>query len=870
MVQKKTLAISVASIVLVAGLSANAAFRSSSTGKGVAKPAPPAICVDVPATNTPCVETDDSAEYGDVLNLKNKAAASTLAKADIDALGLTIPASVNLNNADTIAYLNDKLNAGIASGNTPNPKKVSDISSIITGATLANVNLWVIGQAASGDDSYSITSTVLNNAGCEASLLADIDTNASTLDSNISSSGLSTSPSVTAVQNWATTTAGFATGVSYQDVLDATDSSDGGWTIADFKAASKKGYSKTSADRILYSEAKGGTYTAFCTAEVSSASACTELTKTQFNTAKAGVGLMNNKIAKVNAGTLTQADLTDLNLSFDDIGDPLQAWQLNYLETVLATASGTTKADWQTTLTNYTTAATHQFYLTNVALPKVSNNTLTQADLGSSGIDYSGIDSSLSDWQIDYLETVLATAAGTTKANWQTTVTGYSKTAASAWYLKKIADSSATSGDYAASNTTINLLKDAGVDSGLSALAGSCSNGTNSVAGIACKTLGITTAALGSSTTTALASKVRSHTFSSTPTAAEMRDLLTEASGFPSGTTYASVSTATGAGWTAADYKTALSNGGWDSSSGDKTKFASCKTSTAGDAAPAGTCSLSETEWDAVAAAPSDLSISWNSSMLSAFTIAANDGDGGISSFKGCDGWRNRALAQANKSGYSIEYSFSSTPSSFSSLSINSSTGRMSYTVASQSAASATNVTIVAKAKKNGVAHKTATKTVSVTAVNKTSNGSTWTLVRADGTHHTSVVQNNVRNINACPAGYEMATSSSDLTNARNMGMGAWSSSTWTQPSSHQFDSCGQTTLATCNTAGVTGWDHVALVYGKNSSNKACLVFENSGRNTSRTLAPDDGTCADHSIGTSGWCVVNYICKRTASTKLWP
>lgn len=432
MVQKKTLAISLASIVLVAGLSANAAFRSSSTGKGVAKPAPPVICVDVPATNTPCVETDDSAEYGDVLNLKNKAAASTLAKADIDALGLTIPVSVNLNNADTIAYLNSKLNANIASGNTPSPKKVSDISSLITGATTANVNLWVIGQAAAGG-SYTITSAVLNNAGCEASLLADINTTASTLNSNIGSSNLSTSPSVTAVQNWATTTAGFGTGVSYQDVLDATDSGNGGWSIADFKAASTKGYSKSSADKSLYDDAMGASYTVHCRAEIDNSSAsCTDLTKAQFSSAKTGSALLATKKTKAAAGTLTLADLTSLGLTTTTLGGSPTAYELDYLMSLLDTSSSATKADWQSTITStYTAAKAAKWKISQIAAGDSEHPTsgLTIAMLEAAGMTsgaHTTVGASLAVLKTNITTSGLTTSSnGTAIDNWVTKAAGF-------------------------------------------------------------------------------------------------------------------------------------------------------------------------------------------------------------------------------------------------------------------------------------------------------------------------------------------------------------------------------------------------------------------------------------------------------------
>ena len=370
MLSKKALIASAAGLVLAAGFAAQADFRSSSTGKGVAKPVPPALCVGVPATNTPCVETDDAAEYGDILSIKNKAAASpsTLTKSDINGLGISIPSSVDLDNADTIAYLASKLNANIATGNTPNPKKTSDIQSIITGATDAKVNLWVIGQAAAGSSSYTLSASVLSDAGVAASILVDVDTTISNLNANVGSSGLSSSPSVTQVEDWITTAAGFQSGTSYQDVLTATDSSNG-WSTSDFKAASKKGYTKVSADKSLYDDAKGSTYTPHCRAEIDdSSAACTDLTKTQFTSAKDGSALLATKKTKSAAGTLTLADLTELGLTTTTLGASPTDYDLEFLMSLLDNSASATKADWQSTITNdFTTTKASKWKLAQIA-----------------------------------------------------------------------------------------------------------------------------------------------------------------------------------------------------------------------------------------------------------------------------------------------------------------------------------------------------------------------------------------------------------------------------------------------------------------------------------------------------------------------
>ena len=368
MLSKKALIASTAGLVLAAGFAAQADFRSSSTGSGVAKPVPPAICVGDPATNEPCVITDDSADYGDVLSIKNKAAAGTLSKSDIEGLGLSISGSVDLDDADTIAYLRSKLNAAIPSGNTPNPKSSSDILSTINGATDANVNRWVIGQAAAGESGYAITNAVLNGAGVDVSILANVDTTISNLDSNITSSGFSSSPSVTQIEDWITTTAGFHSSQSYQDVLTATNSTND-WSIADFKAASKKSYTKAAADKLLYDDAKGSSYTVHCRAEIDdSTAACTDLTKTQFNSAKTGSALLATKKTKAANGTLVLADLTELGLTTTTLGASPTDYDLDYLMSLLDTTSSATKSDWQSTITNdFTTTKASKWKLAQIA-----------------------------------------------------------------------------------------------------------------------------------------------------------------------------------------------------------------------------------------------------------------------------------------------------------------------------------------------------------------------------------------------------------------------------------------------------------------------------------------------------------------------
>jgi hypothetical protein len=275
----------------------------------------------------------------------------------------------------------------------------------------------------------------------------------------------------------------------------------------DWQTASALGYELASDDAALWTQANNGSVSAAaCDAEFPGRD-CNQLTKSGFENAKSANALLSAKIAKVTAGTLTQADLlTDLGLSLSAsaLTSPLAAWQVDYLETLLPTGANTTKTDWQTVLDNYSAAS------------------------------------------------------------------------ASAWYLWKIASSSATSGTYAAANATTNLFTTAGAAGAVTAL-------------------GVTNSQI--------AANIRASGFSAAPSTTAMNDFLTEARGFADGTSYASVSGALGNGWSLSNFLTASGNGGWTQSGTDKTAFDSCLSDTGSATGGASTCQASGAEWTAIAAA---------------------------------------------------------------------------------------------------------------------------------------------------------------------------------------------------------------------------------------------------------------------------
>ena len=161
----------------------------------------------------------------------------------------------------------------------------------------------------------------------------------------------------------------------FNNIDDATSGrvpalSAGYTSFSDWQTALALGYDLATDDATLWTQANNGSVSAAaCDAEFPGRS-CNQLTKSSFENAKLSNALLTAKIAKVNAGTLTQADLlTDLSLTLSSstLSSPLSAWQLDYLESVLPTGNNTTKADWQTTLNNYSAASASAWYLWKIA-----------------------------------------------------------------------------------------------------------------------------------------------------------------------------------------------------------------------------------------------------------------------------------------------------------------------------------------------------------------------------------------------------------------------------------------------------------------------------------------------------------------------
>ena len=187
-----------------------------------------------------------------------------------------------------------------------------------------------------------------------------------------------------------------------------------------WQTASDLGYEINATDAALWGEANDGSVSAAaCDAEFPGKT-CNQLTKASFENAKSANALITAKIAKVNANTLTSADLlTDLGLSVASsaLSSPILTWQLRYLETVLGTSNSTTKSDWQTTLDNYSTETASKWYVYQIATSSDTSGTYatsnaTQALLDACSLSVSSANSALGPATDSQIASYIRSASG--------------------------------------------------------------------------------------------------------------------------------------------------------------------------------------------------------------------------------------------------------------------------------------------------------------------------------------------------------------------------------------------------------------------------------------------------------------------------
>ena len=171
----------------------------------------------------------------------------TLTKALIDNIVGLDTSSIDLTDSNVIDYLAGQF-ASLDSTTTTQP---SQLTSYVVGATATNVALWKIGKMVSDSTNHpssglseSLIDSAVGNSFSTSDVLAlDSTKTISTLRTALSSSGLGSSPTASAVQDWVGTHIGFASTTSFTAYLANTDSSN--FTLANWDSCYSSTYSTT-------------------------------------------------------------------------------------------------------------------------------------------------------------------------------------------------------------------------------------------------------------------------------------------------------------------------------------------------------------------------------------------------------------------------------------------------------------------------------------------------------------------------------------------------------------------------------------------------------------------------------------------------
>ena len=153
----------------------------------------------------------------------------TLTKALIDDIVDLDTSSIDLTDSNVIDYLALQFST-LESSTTTQP---SQLTSYVVGATATNVALWKIGKMVSDSTNHpssGLTEALIDNAignsfSTSDTLALDSTKTISTLRTALSSSGLGSSPTASAVQDWVGTHVGFASAASFTAYLANSDSS---------------------------------------------------------------------------------------------------------------------------------------------------------------------------------------------------------------------------------------------------------------------------------------------------------------------------------------------------------------------------------------------------------------------------------------------------------------------------------------------------------------------------------------------------------------------------------------------------------------------------------------------------------------------
>ncbi len=309
-------------------------------------------------------------------------------------------------------------------------------------------------------------------------------------------------------------------------------------------------------------------------------------------------------------------------------------------------------------------------------------------------------------------------------------------------------------------------------------------------------------------------------------------------------------------GWSQTNYELALgiTNSDWTNSSADSTQFVACLSSDHIATGGAGTCNTTLANWNLVGSS-STLAFTWDPAMPAVYTVASNN-----SAFRGCNVWRDKMSAIVNGGGgYTIRYSLQNVPATFSSLTVNSSTGIMSYDFNQQNNQAETNLVLVAEAVRDGAVWGQGTKTVRIKSIerNAVAANQELVLIRNGVYSGNSNTQNGeLNNTSPCPSGYELTTNTTKRNAIRDLMMHEeFGSGGYSRPANYFIEECSHRMWRTNWKTNGQHWSHLAAIYGRNNAgNRTCLTYDNEGNNTNRSLAPYPGSCSNWDVdGNSYW-----------------
>jgi hypothetical protein len=171
----------------------------------------------------------------------------TLTKTLIDDIVDLDTSSIDLTDSNVIDYLAAQF-APLDSTSTTQP---SQLTSYVVGATATNVALWKIGKMISDSTNHPssgltenlIDDAVGNSFSTSDTLALDSTKTISTLRTALSSSGLGSSPTASAVQDWVGTHVGFASAASFTAYLANSDSSN--FTLSNWNDCYSSSHSTT-------------------------------------------------------------------------------------------------------------------------------------------------------------------------------------------------------------------------------------------------------------------------------------------------------------------------------------------------------------------------------------------------------------------------------------------------------------------------------------------------------------------------------------------------------------------------------------------------------------------------------------------------